>query len=289
MPVKPLSPTAMKCLRHIIDNMAHTKRHKITTPWVKEVVTWCCEYDLLPAHTTSLHDIIFTSPLLDSIQTQQRLLGHPDIALYTPAPSRMHAAGFSVIEHKGVGKKPRQDRALVRLSAPVESQQGMMINVVDVDVNRIPLAHYNQLVVVENLDCFYDVDQFTTAIDWSSTLVIYRGDRAYADGAKQLVALWQQRGRDSIYFGDFDIAGVLIALRMRASFMLLPAIDETVSRACEEMLPHDQLRQRQQLEARADSVSASFLPYCRLLLNEFRGIRQQNMQGIMLSAVPLQP
>lgn len=249
-----------------------------------QVIHWCIEQQLLPANSASLPKVRFDLALLEQIASAQRQLGQACFRDNLAAQSRMETAKASQQELKSAGIKPRQQRVLLRLNQPAQ-QAGLHTEFIDTDWQQLPLQTFDALLVVENLDCFYQLEQFTIELPYQQPLVIYRGDRLYSQGCKALKTAWLNLQKPTIYFGDFDGKGVSIALNEGYQAMLLPAFAKLQQQASATMLPDKQLKFLPATEQHP--ASPAFQPYQQLLCQQLKGLRQQQMQGIALEPIPL--
>lgn len=249
-----------------------------------QVVHWCIEQELLPAHSANLPKVRFDLALLTAIATAQHQLGQACFRDNLAAQSRLAAAKVSQQELKSAGLKPRQQRVLLRLTQPTQ-QAGLHTEFIDTDWQQLPLQTFDALLVVENLDCFYQLAQFTIELPYQQPLVIYRGDRLYSQGCKALKTAWLNLQKPTIYFGDFDGKGVSIALNEGYQAMLLPAFVELQQQASAAMLPDAQLKYLAAIEQRP--TCPAFQPYQQLLCQQLKGLRQQQMQGMVLDPIRL--
>ena len=249
-----------------------------------QVIGWCIEQQLLPAHSKTLPKVRLDIALLEQIATAQRQLGHACFRDNPQQMVRLEAAKHSQQELKSAGLKPRQQRVLLRLPSPTPLA-GIDAHCIDSDWQQLPLQTFDALLVVENLDCFYQLEQFSIKLPYRQPLVIYRGDRLYSQGCKALKTAWLSQRKPAIYFGDFDGKGVSIALNEGYQAMLLPALAELQQQASAAMLPDEQLKFLPAIEQHP--ASTAFQPYQQLLCQPLKGLRQQQMQGIALEPIPL--
>lgn len=249
-----------------------------------QVVNWCIEQQLLPAHSANLPRVRFDLALLADIATAQRQLGQACFRDNLAEQNRMMAAKSSQQELKSAGLKPRQQRVLIRLNQPMQLV-GINAECIDTDWQQLPLDQYDALLVVENLDCFYQLERFSIELPYQRPLIVYRGDRHYSRGCKALKATWLEHHSPCIYFGDFDAKGVSIALHEGYYAMLLPDFSALQHRANAMMLPDEQLRYL--IGIQQYQPSPDFNPYQQLLCAQQKGLRQQQMQGTTLQPVVL--
>ncbi|WP_240220234.1 DUF7281 domain-containing protein [Rheinheimera hassiensis] len=287
MSYPPLSAQTLRYLQQLQQrlNARGSERVKTSAKAVQQVLSWCIEHELVPGNSLKLPQFSFNLALLNDIARVQRQLQQ---ACYLDAPHqhrRLDNAARSQQELKSIGLKPRQQRVLLKLHTPVDSCLGLAAECIDIDWQQLPLAQFDMLLVVENLDCFYQLDAFTLQLAYQQPLIIYRGDSQYSSGCKALKMAWSGLNKPALYFGDFDAKGVSIALNEGYSAMLLPDFATLQQHASPAMLPDKQLSFIAGIKAQ--KVTSEFQPYQQLLCQQLQGLRQQNMQGMRLAVINL--
>lgn len=247
-----------------------------------QVINWCIAQQLLPEHYAQLPAVRFTSKLLNDIAHTQRQLKHASFRDNVSKQDRLTQAQHSTQELKSAGSTPRQVRVLLRLNQATIIQN-LPLETIDIAWQQLNLANYDALLVVENLDCFYQLPYFALQLPYQHPLIIYRGDKLYSKGCKALKSAWFTLDKPALYFGDFDAKGVSIALHEGYSAMLLPEFTTLQQHSKQTMLPNKQLRFITGIATKR--VTADFLPYQQLLCQQLTGLRQQNMQGMQLIAI----
>lgn len=283
----PLSAQALRYLQQLQQrlNASGSERVKTSGKAVQEVLRWCIEHELVPANSLQLPQFSVDLPLLKAIAATQRQLQQACFLDATQQQSRLDNALNSQQELKSFGPSPRQHRVLVRLNSALPCQNLPAIRYTDLDWQQITLSAYDALLIVENLDCFYQLERFQLAIPYKQPLIIYRGDTQYSSGCSALCAAWQETTKPSLYFGDADLAGLAIAHSLGCNAMLLPEFSQFQQTASSEMLDGKQLKYQQGLLALA--THPAFAPYQQLICQQLKGLRQQQMQGMPLLPVPL--
>lgn len=283
----PLSPKARRWLRELDPAVrAHGSVSKSTKlAVVQEILNWCLQQGIAPVNSLQLPAFSFDLKMLDDIAALQQQLGEP---LYKDDLSQLQQldiARNTGIENKSIGLKPGHNRVLLRLSEQARLADNISAQFIDHDLKALELGTFDVLLVVENLDCFYQLHVFCYDLPYQSPLIIYRGDQLYSQGCKTLKDLWLSTARPCIYFGDFDAKGVSIALHEGYSHMLLPDFATISQLSTPSMLPDKQLSFIAALQQK--QVSAAFQPYQSLLCDHFKALRQQRMQALQLQPVSL--
>ncbi|GGW61322.1 DUF7281 domain-containing protein [Alishewanella tabrizica] len=283
----PLSAQALRYLQQLQQrlNASGSERVKTSGKAVQELLHWCLEHELVPANSLQLPQFRFNLPLLQAIAATQRQLQQACFLDATQQQSRLDNALNSQQELKSLGPSPRQQRVLVRLNNALPCQGLPAIRITDVDWQQIALSAYDALLVVENLDCFYQLERFQLAIPYQQPLLIYRGDKLYGKGYKALKIACLRENKPIVYFGDFDAKGVSIAISEDYSAMLLPDLTTLQHHASNDMLPDKQLSFIAGIATY--QVTAAFSPYQQLLCQQLVGLRQQNMQAMHLKPVSI--
>ena len=287
MSYPPLSAQTLRYLQQLQQrlNASGSERVKTSAKTVQQVLAWCVEYDLVPGNSLTLPQFSFSLTLLNDIARVQRQLQQACYLDALSQNSRMDNAARSQQELKSIGLKPRQHRVLLKLNTPVDSGLGLAAECIDIDWQQLPLAQFDALLVVENLDCFYQLHAFTLQLPYTQPLIIYRGDSQYSKGCKALKTAWLKQNKPALYFGDFDAKGVSIALNEDYSAMLLPDFATLQQHASPAMLPDKQLGFIAGINAKP--VASKFQPYQQLLCQQLKGLRQQNMQGMTLKLISI--
>lgn len=287
MSYPPLSAQTLRYLQQLQQrlNASGSERVKTSVKAVQQVLAWCVEHELVPGNSLQLPHFSFNLALLNDIARVQRQLQQ---ACYLDAPhqhSRLDNAARSQQELKSIGLQPRQHRVLLKLNTPVDSGLGTAAEFIDIDWQQLLLVQFDALLVVENLDCFYQLHAFRLQLAYQQPLIIYRGDAQYSKGCKALKTAWLTQNKSALYFGDFDAKGVSIALNEGYSAMLLPDFAILQQHASPAMLPDKQLSFIAGI--RTKTVAAEFRPYQQLLCQQLKGLRQQNMQGVVLKPISI--
>ncbi|GHG60224.1 hypothetical protein GCM10010919_03500 [Alishewanella longhuensis] len=283
----PLTAQALRYLQQLQQrlNASGSERVKTHTKSVQDVLRWCTEHELVPANSLQLPQFSFDLPLLKAIAATQRQLQQACFQDEIQQQSRLDNALVHQQELKSLGPSPRQHRVLVKLNNPIQSTALPTITFTDIDWQQLPLSNYDALLVVENLDCFYQLERFNLALLYQQPLIIYRGDKLYSKGCKALKTFCFQQNKPILYFGDFDAKGVSIALNEDYSAILLPELTTLQQQASTAMLPNTQLSFIAGISEH--TVAAAFLPYQQLLCQQLVGLRQQNMQSMRLKPISI--
>lgn len=286
MSYPPLNAQALRYLQQLQQRLksSGSKQVKTKVTTAQQVLSWCIEHELVPGNSLKLPYFTFSLALLNDIARVQRQLQQACYLDGRSNNSRLDNAACSQQELKSIGVKPRQQRVLLKLPTAVVAV-GMTADIIDTDWQQLPLAQFDALLVVENLDCFYQLAAFTLQLPYQQPLIIYRGDKLYSKGCKTLKAAWLKQNKPAIYFGDFDAKGVSIALNEGYSAMLLPDFATLQQYASPAMLPDKQLSFIAAIKAK--TLAAEFKPYQQLLCQQLKGLRQQNMQGMLLTSIIL--
>ncbi|PWW07874.1 MULTISPECIES: Wadjet anti-phage system protein JetD domain-containing protein [Pseudidiomarina] len=230
------------------------------------VLEWCVEQDLIASHAAQQPQFAYSQELLKGISTrlQQQQLAPLGTDL---SGSSLAQAKQGQAEHKSVRSKPRAQRVLMA------RQQ----EILDVDQRSLDLDNYAALVVVENLDCFYQLQQFQLPSTPAPMLVVYRGDVAYSQGRAALLQRWRSSDKPLCYFGDLDAKGFHIAQQEGFSHIAVPELAWFCEHATAHAYPAKQQVFAEQLAGGGDLAG-----YHQLLQREQRAMLQQWLQDIPL-------
>lgn len=145
---------------------------------------------------------------------------------------------------------------------------------IEVHPLKVDLNLYDNLVVVENRDSFNDWQQYQHNL--SKSLVVYRGDFAHSKACKHLLNRWRQEKPQApcIYFGDFDLAGLNIAVHRQYDALLIP----NMSTLKQYVTPaHYEIKQEKFLDELRVHVPRAWLHLLELISKHRVGLRQQRM------------
>ena len=286
MSYPPLNAQALRYLQQLQQRLksSGSERVKTKVKAAQQVLSWCIEHELVPGNSLKLPYFTFTLALLNDIARVQRQLQQACYLDGLSNNSRLDNAACSQQELKSIGVKPRQQRVLLKWHTAI-AVVGITADIIDIDWQQLPLTQFDALLVVENLDCFYQLHAFRLALPYQQPLIIYRGDKLYSKGCKALKTAWLAQNKPTIYFGDFDAKGVSIALNEGYSAMLLPDFATLLQHASTAMLPDKQLSFIDAIRAKA--VAGELQPYQQLLCQQLKGLRQQNMQGVVLKPISI--
>ena len=287
MSYPPLSAQTLRWLQQLQQrlNASGSERVKTSAKAAKQILTWCIEHELVAGNSLNLPYFTFSLALLKEIAAVQRNLQQACFQDDLSQNSRLSNAAHSRQELKSIGLQPRQNRVLLKLNAAVNCGLGITADIIDIDWQHLLLESFDALLVVENLDCFYQLASFNFSLPYQQPLVIYRGDKLYGKGVKALKQQWLNNGKPTLYFGDFDAKGVSIALDEGYGAMLLPDFATLKQHASPAMQPDGQISYLSRIANK--TVSSAFQPYQQVLTQQLSGLRQQNMQGMALKSVLL--
>lgn len=282
-----LNPQALTWLRNLQPRIFANVAIKIATKGkvAQHVISWCIEHDIIAQNSLNLPDVKFDRVLLENIEKVQRQLNQACFRDDFANKSRLDSSLDSDQELKTLGLTPRDSRVLVRLATTQIIPRKISVQIIDINWRQLELNQFDALLVVENLDCFYQLDKFIFLQNYAEILVIYRGDRIYSKGVKSLKAAWLKNNKPLIYFGDFDPKGVSIALNEDYSFLLVPEFNILNKHASAAMFPNEQLSFVTQIQQY--NISSVFHPFLQLLCQQLKGLRQQKMQGLELIPIVL--
>lgn len=261
------------------------KRIKTNLKTFQEILDWCINLDLIAESSLHKPEFILTGELLNLIADTQRQLNQTCFREDLTNKTRLEQASLSNQEQKRKGRTPRYNRFLMRLPQPIASGLNFSAQFIDIRLEQLDLNQFTRLLVVENLDCFYELEKFAIT-EMPEQLVVYRGDKTSSQGTKELRKAWLAANKPACYFGDFDPAGVRIALAGKTyQSILLPKLDLLQKTAKAAMLPNEQLKFLPNLAKQTD-LTEEFQNYCQTLQG-LKALRQQAMQGMELAEVEL--
>jgi len=138
------------------------------SPTVTALIEWCLAEDLpaelCPGNSLQLPDFILTPALLEAIAQRQHEGNQQNFRSDLQDKSRLQQAQLSDQESKQQGLKPLHNRILIRLPQPQSSALGCPLQIFDLDFTLLALCRFARLILVETLDCFYQLDAFTLSL-----------------------------------------------------------------------------------------------------------------------------
>lgn len=155
---------------------------------------------------------------------------------------------------------------------------------IELDINKLKLDNYDNLVVVENRDSFNDWYKFKPYVCLINTLVVYRGDKYHSTACKALLKIWLEKykHKPAIYFGDYDLAGLRLAISGGYSHLLLPEYDWLEDKIITQHYPVEQEKYLSKLEL---DCPAGWKKLLNLMKQKRAGLRQQKMYNTKLTCI----
>ncbi|CUA82400.1 DUF7281 domain-containing protein [Pseudidiomarina woesei] len=281
-----LSPGERKVLQGIQAELRFQSRVERTLKATdKRILAWCSEHDLLPVPVTGAKVFGYTSQLVQAIEQRLAQLALAPLSADLKGSS-LAQAEQGAAEHKSVREKPRDHRVL-RYVFDAGDGAGQ---VVDVDQRELDLSQFADLVVVENLDCFYELHQFelpclvNKKVDkkghkQAQSLIVYRGDSHYSKGRAALINRWKgSNSRPLRYFGDLDPKGLHIAQSEGFTHIAAPAYEWFCEHATAQAYPA-----KQHDTARLLDASGELAPYVQFVQRQQKAVLQQWLQHVPLA------
>ena len=263
-------------------NTCQQVKLKLKRPLVKKLLQWCDEWDLEVNLWPGAPECVFDQRLIQQIETLLQAEGLPPLSFSASGKSTTEQAVVGLAEDKNLREAPREQRVLVSLlnttsQHPAGLQQAPTRLILDVALDQLALDTFNTLLVVENLDSFYLLEQSVwPELLSAQTLVVYRGHGQEARGCKHLKQRWQSSGKPLVYYGDFDAKGISIALHEGYNQLLLPSADFLQQQASDLHQPAEQLLYQQSLQKHRDQLPDNhpLRPLLQLQLQQ-KGLKQQ--------------
>ena len=245
------------------------------------ILKWCEEECLISFVPPKGDRFDYTQELLASVAERLVQLGYAPLD-ETLARTSLEQAQQGRHEFKSNRAGPRANRVL--LAQRTGSDDTWQI--LDVAQSELDLAAYEQLVLVENLDCFYQLVSFALPLA-PNALVIYRGDHVYAQGAQTLRKRWLETGKTMDYFGDLDAAGIAIAFQLGCHRIAGPSFKRFCEKAHSSALSAEQFQTLQQL-TRNQELAPQLREYLEYMESSQSGLLQQWLQQEALEWLTIQ-
>ncbi|MCO4321715.1 DUF7281 domain-containing protein [Aliidiomarina quisquiliarum] len=233
------------------------------------VLSWCQQQDLIAHAISQKVEYGYTSELLHAIETRLSQLGLAPLEADLKQSS-LDQAKQGAAEHKPQRVSPREQRVL-RVAGQL---------IIDENHNQLELAQFSDLIVVENLDCFYELSLFKLPLT-AHSLVIYRGDSHYGSGRAELLKRWKEGAHGPLkYFGDLDPQGLQIAISEGFSHLAVPTFNWFSSHATEQAYAAKQHDTAIKLQH-----TGELAPYIGFIQRYQRAVLQQWLQNVPLQWV----
>ncbi|MEP1446544.1 MAG: hypothetical protein ABJK37_10590 [Paraglaciecola sp.] len=262
-----------------------------TSSVLYEILDWCDNLEFQPGKWLKF-DKHYRFDIDYIAQINQTLLDEKYASIFDDFSQDTHRSAAQRNPNEKQGQlKPTQHLVLAAItdSAMLGVVQqsfysSRQINI-ELDVQHLNLGAFDSLVVVENRDSFNDWFDFKRNVKLPKTLVVYRGDQHHSKACKTLIMNWltTQKYKPAIYFGDYDLAGLRIAVSAGYTHILLPEYNWLSRQLISQHYPDNQQKYLARLEKDCPMGWQSLL----LLLREKRaGLRQQKMYQTPLVTYP---
>jgi hypothetical protein len=261
---------------------------KANSGWLKKTLAWCGENGINLGRRAGGHFYIEVNGLT-AIEKRLHQLGEGSLAeLITQLDGdRINASSVSSNE-KLAKELPMQHLVLsASIDLGFRLAQQVLFNLTDMpdqinlelDVRTLDLSLFDYLVVIENRDCFNAWHRYQIPSSLSCALVVYRGhEKSNCTGYTALKSRWfdEKGSHGQVYFGDFDIDGLAIAIDSKVAYqhLLLPTLDKLTSALKSLHFDDDNAYRQRDLVNRCPVQWQSLLD---LLLTQQAGLRQQWM------------
>lgn len=291
-----LKPQARNLLKNLLNKPLREDHFiKKRTKIVNDIILWCQQFEFEAGVSLPNEHYQFTRKNIDKIALT--LVEHSFAPLETDFTNKTHVQAAKISANEKLGKrKPKDSLLLVALIqknsiALLEQQfyQGSTDQTsnltkqfnIEVEVQKIVLTGYQQLIVIENRDSFNDWSLYQHKIPLINTLVVYRGDGGDAKAYVKLSKRWKKEKPNAamIYFGDFDLKGISIAISAHYDHLMLPSFDDLQTALKPEHYPCEQIKY---LTSVSKTCPENWLKVVNLLINKQSGLRQQWMFDFIL-------
>lgn len=265
---------------------------------MQQLRTWCEHYELATQAWFTANTVTFDRHVLARIEQTLAELGLHSLTDDIRQQDRFMQSDHSPVEHKTVGLTPTEQRVLMAQANCgayfpdwVNTVPGQWV--MDLAWESLQLEVFASLVVVENRDSFYEYynqhpHRYQLPEQAFDALVIYRGDGFASKGCQALLTAYGATGKPMIYFGDYDSAGLNIAIHGPYSHIMLPSFTYLRDNAKDLGQPAGQLQLSNSVKQHAEHLAAEHPAKQYLLHNteQQKGLRQQAFKG-QLHILPL--
>lgn len=249
---------------------------------VTEIVKWCDDLEFMPGKWVRPNKTYrFDREYIGQIN--QTLLDEGYASIFDDFSQDTHQSAAQRNPYEKQGQlKPTHHLVLVAITqgpvldaAAQDFYPSQQLNI-ELDVSQLKPDGFDCLVIVENRDSFNDWFAYQTYSRLSKPLVVYRGDKYHSRACKTLLKSWLngEHNKPAIYFGDYDLAGLRIALSAGYSDLLLPQYSWLTGQAIKQHYPANQQKYLARLE---QDCPESWRPLLELMSENRAGLRQQKM------------
>ena len=258
---------------------------------IQQLLAWCDQHELDTRGWCVGKNLLFDNSVLHRIDQTLLELSLPSLATDARQQDRFEQADSGASEDKSAGLAPMDMRVLMAQAncgayfpewVTVSPSQWVM----DIDWQILQLNEYSNVLMVENRDAFYQYfalhpQRYQLPEQALNALVIYRGDKHEAKGCKALREASLAAGKNVIYFGDYDNAGLNFAANGGYTHIMLPSEQYLLEQANDIAQDAKQIDLAASVRAFAQQLSADD-PLKALLLHNTenqKGLRQQAFKG----------
>lgn len=256
---------------------------------VKEILRWCDNEDIIPGKwLINEKKYRFNRQGIEKIR--QAYLSTMSEDIFDDFSQDDHqTASVKTPNEKLGGVKPTHHLILAAITENTcfegfqsEFYASPQINV-ELNIYETDFSNYDSLIIIENRDSFNDWHLFQIQVEdaLGKVLALYRGDSHYAVAATSLLKHWRDihPERAVVYFGDFDLSGLMLAVSAKCTHLLLPSHEFIKANVISQHYPDDQLKYLAGLEVTCPSGWQLLLS---LMSSHRAGLRQQRMYNTPL-------
>ncbi|WP_435276063.1 hypothetical protein ACMAZF_03315 [Psychrobium sp. nBUS_13] len=211
---------------------------KSSVSWLKKSLAWCDEYGIRLGREAGVFFYIEQQGI-DAVEQRLSLLKQGTLKAHADVLPGTRDATISVTSNEKLAAKLPTEHLVLSacLDLPLRLSHQSCFNFtetppqinIELDIHTIDLSRYDYLIVVENRDSFNQWHRYKVSLDITRPLVVYRGhDKYHSKACAGLKSRWlQEKGAaGQVYFGDFDVHGIGIAVDAKVAYqhLLLPEI-----------------------------------------------------------------
>ena len=268
--------------------LGNTVKVKSRTNWLKKTLAWCSECEITLGHGDSEYFHI-SHEGINAIEQRYEQLGQGTLKQHVKALNGDRIQAVKVSDNEKLAKELPTEHLVLTACTDLNlrlaqqslfglTQTPLQINN-ELDVSSIDLSLFDYLIVVENRDCFNAWHEYQIQSSITRPLIVYRGhEKSHSKGCQELKFRWlNEKGKvGQVYFGDFDIAGLAIAVDIETAYqhLLLPPISRL-----SKQLKSSHFNERHAYKQRDlfHRCPVPWQPLLSLLLTNKAGLRQQWM------------
>jgi len=267
---------------------------RASSSWLKKTSVWCSEHEIILGHGDSEYFYISNDGII-AIEQRYRQLDQGTLHQHANVIDNNRVNSSKVTDNEKLAKILPTENLVLTANSDFNFRQlqqslcglikvPLQVNH-ELDVSIIDFSLFDYLIVVENRDCFNEWYKYQIESSITRPLIVYRGhEKSHSKGCIALKSRWlvEKGNTGQVYFGDFDIDGLAIAVDSKIPYqhLLFPSLNYLNEHLRTFQFDADNAYRLRELISRCPHQWQLLLD---LLLTQQAGLRQQKMFEIELT------